>query len=64
MVRYSAGILQCIKEELVWMDWREKKVLTINGEFHRQRGKVVYEKEGRIKRIAECGAMCTLGGEE
>jgi hypothetical protein len=36
VVRYSAGILEWTKEELREMDVRTRKVLTMNGGFHRQ----------------------------
>ena len=36
VVRFSAGILEWTKAELSEMDVRTRKVLTMNGGFHRQ----------------------------
>ena len=36
VVRYSAGILEWMKAELSEMDVRTRKLLTMNGGFHRQ----------------------------
>ena len=46
VVRYSAGILEWTKAELSEMDARTRKVLTMNGGFHRQGSAYMKRKEG------------------